>query len=66
MKRYLIALVSIMALASCARFEGGRVNAVRLVSPETDAAFDLTDENPTFQWQVSGVIADGCNFVLSA
>ena len=66
MKRYLIAFVSIMALASCARFEGGRVNAVRLVSPETDAAFDLTDENPTFQWQVSGVIADGCNFVLSA
>lgn len=66
MKKSIIIISSILALVSCARFEDGRVNSVRLISPEPEAYFDLADGSPTFNWQVSGVLKEGCKIVLSA
>lgn len=65
-KSIIITLSALLALVSCTRFDDGRVNAVRLLAPEADSYFDLSAGGATFQWQVSGVLKDGCNFVLSA
>lgn len=66
MKKTIMLLSALLSLASCARFEDGRVNAVRLLSPEPDAYFDLQDGGALFKWQVSGVLKDGCDLVISA
>ena len=66
MKRTIIIISALLALVSCTGYDDGRVDAVRLLSPEADSFFDLSAGGATFQWQVSGVLKDGCNFVLSA
>lgn len=66
MKKAIIIISSILALTSCARFDDGRVNSVRLLSPEADAYFDLAEGNPSFSWQVSGVLKEGCSLVMAA
>lgn len=66
MKKTITIISSILALVSCAKYDDGRVNSVRILSPESDTCFDLAENGPVFRWQVSGVLRDGCNLVLSA